>query len=270
MKHAYIAPINYLYMVPEQDDFHLTLAHLFKDKKYTSFYKQKKERGDFIIMDNGAFEFKRAFSKEYLLETLEKLPFVPDVVVLPDFPFEDYQKTVDSAYESIGFFKQNYSHKISYMGVPQSVRGDLAGWLKGYKEMCTISEISFIGLSILNIPVAFCEETGTDDISFNRIYATAYLQNNNLIPPNIKYHCLGLGSSVREIKYMQNFPFIYSNDSSSAIWHGINGISFDGSATGLFSGKIKKEVDFFCEFSNDNNQVIKDNIKFIQNLITNK
>jgi len=270
MKHAYIAPINYLHMVPEEDNFHLTLAHLFKDKRYTSFYKEKKERGDFIIMDNGCFEYKKSFSKEYLLEVLEKLTFVPNVVVLPDYPFEHYKVTVDSAYESIEFFRNNYDKSVQFMYVPQSEKGDLQGWLTGYSEVQKMPEVSFVGLSILNIPVAFCEETGTEDISFNRMYATAYLQNNNLIPPNMKYHCLGLGSGVREIKYMQNFPFIYSNDSSSAIWHGINGIEFDGSSTGLFLGKTKKEVDFYIDFSNDNNQVIKDNIKFIQNLITNK
>lgn len=267
MKHAFIAPINYLHLVPEEDNFHLTLAHLFKNDKYASFYKEKKEKGDFILMDNSAFEYKEALSKEFLLSVLEAIPFIPNVIVLPDYPFKDYQITVDSAYESIEFFRKNYDKSAQFMVVPQSVKGDLQGWIKGYKELCTMSEVSFVGLSILNIPVAFCEETGTEDISFNRMYALSYLQNNSLIYSNLKYHCLGLGSSVRELKYMQNFPFVYSNDSSSAIWHGINGIKYDNSATGLFLGKIEKEVDFLYPYDTNRLDEINFNINYIKNLI---
>lgn len=266
MKHTFIAPINYLHLIPENENFHLTLAHLFENQVYSDFYKQKKERGDFILMDNSAFEYKEALSKEFLLSILEKIPFIPDVVVLPDYPFQDYQKTVDSAYESIEFFKQNYS-PIKFMYVPQSLKGDLQGWLSGYKEASYMKDVSFIGLSILNIPMAFCKETGTEDISFNRIYAMAYLQSNNLILKDKNYHCLGLGSNIRELKIMQQYSFIYSNDSSSAIWHGINGISYDDSSTGLFLGKIKKEVDFLYPYNTNRLDNIKFNINYIKNLI---
>lgn len=270
MKHGYIAPINYLDMIPANADFHLTLIHLFENKAYADFYKKKKDRGDFIIVDNSAFEYGEALTKEFLLSTLEKLSFIPDVIVLPDYPNKDYNITVESAYESAKFFQKNYSSICSYMVVPQSEEGDVVGWIKGYEDLCKVPNVSFIGLSILGIPNAFSSLTGTDDISFNRMFALAYLQNNNIVDSNIKHHCLGLGSNVRELLFMAQFPFVYSNDSSSAVWHGIQGVRYDSTVTGLFSGKSKKSVDFFIERLDSNVQDIKYNINFIEFLITNK
>lgn len=269
MKHSYIAPINYLNCIPEKADFHLTLAHLFKDKIYSSFYNEKKRRGDFIIVDNSAFEYKEALSKEFLLSVFEKLPFVPDVIVLPDYPFCDFRKTVDSAVESASFFRKHYSSDVSFMAVPQSEKGDFSGWIEGYRELCKIENISFIGLSILGIPNAFCSLTGTDDISFNRMYALSYLQNKGIVDLDKKHHCLGLGSNIRELSFMSLFPFVFSNDSSSAIWHGINNIKYDNSVTGLLSGKTKRGVDFFCDYSPSTIEAIQHNIQFIENIITN-
>ena len=57
-KFGYIAPVEYLDLIPENATFHLILAHLLKDKKYATVYKEKADRGDVIICDKGAFEFK--------------------------------------------------------------------------------------------------------------------------------------------------------------------------------------------------------------------
>ena len=38
--------------------------------------------------------------------------------------------------------------------------------------------------------------------------------------------------------------YIFSWDSSAAIWAGINDVLFDDSPTGLMNGKFEKEVDF--------------------------
>jgi len=49
----------------------------------------------------------------------------------------------------------------------------------------------------------------------------------------------------RELELLHEYKdSIFSWDSSTAIWHGINGIEYDKSPTGLRNGKCEKEVDF--------------------------
>ena len=56
----------------------------------------------------------------------------------------------------------------------------------------------------------------------------------------------------REIDLLREFhPYIFSWDSSSAIWHGVNHIHYDDSPTGLINGKFEKEVDFNIEVQYD-------------------
>ena len=64
--HGLISPTKYLHLIPEDSTFHLLLAHLLKDDEYAAFYRKRKEQGDFIIIDNGAFEFHKP------LETRQK------------------------------------------------------------------------------------------------------------------------------------------------------------------------------------------------------
>ena len=59
----------------------------------------------------------------------------------------------------------------------------------------------------------------------------------------------------------------YSNDSSSAFWHAINGISFDSSAGGLSNGKIKREVDFNLPYDSQHDSLIDYNMKWLLDLI---
>ena len=64
--------------------------------------------------------------------------------------------------------------------------------------------------------------------------------------------CLGMTDGPNEIELLEPFhKFIYSWDSSAAIWLGLNGKQFDNSPTGLSDGKFEKEVDF--SYSIDDN-----------------
>lgn len=126
--------------------------------------------------------------------------------------------------------------------------------------MTEMKEVKIIGMSILGVPNAFCTLTGTSDIAFNRIFATAYLKENNLVAKDIWHHYLGLGDP-RELVMQDLLGVADSNDSSSAIWHGILGISYDSSAGGLLKGKNTTEVNFNLEYTDKNLAAIKYNTK---------
>ena len=246
IKFGYIAPVEYLDLIPEDANFHLILAHLLKDKRYARFYKEKADRGDIIICDNGAFEFKRSLDPEPLMKLIADSGVNPTYVVAPDYPFEPWSVTYDSC---ISFIEMAAKEEYEIMAVPQSETGNWKGWLECYKRLADLPHVKVMGMSILGIPNAFCSLTGTNDIATNRIFATAYMCREGLISQrkDLSHHYLGLGDGPRELITQRALGVMDTNDSSSPFWHGINGIKFDDSATGLKDGKIDLEVDFHLE-----------------------
>jgi hypothetical protein len=264
IKFGYIAPTSYLNLIPEEADFHLILAHLLDDKGYVDFYKEKIQRGDTVILDNSAFEFKRALSAEEIFGFIERSGIEPTYVVAPDYPFEDWNITVDS---TKSFIEQVKDKPYKVMAVPQSKKGDYQGWIKGYTEMINNPDISVIGMSILGIPNAFCTLTGTDDIAYNRIFATKYLLDRDLVNKDKWYHYLGLGGGPREILIQRQLGLMDSNDSSSPIWHGHLGIKLDDSIWGLKDGKSSIEVDFSIPLNSVTAENVAYNVGYMEAMI---
>ncbi len=266
MKHAFIAPINYLHLIPEESKFHLLLAHLLKDEKYCEFYRKRQKQGDTIAVDNGAFEFGKPLEPKEYYKLVTESGLHPDIVVASDYPFEHWTKTYKAAVTFIEECREYFDYDTEIMAVPQSKAGDWEGWIDGYVALSNIPSISFIGMSILGIPNAFKSLTGTDDITFNRVFATAYLQKRGLVSKNVKHHYLGCGDP-RELLMMKAQGVAYSNDSSTAFWHGIQKTAFDSSAGGLMLGKSKKEVDFHIGYDNTVLDIVLNNVKWITELI---
>lgn len=266
IKYGYIAPIKYQHLIPKDADFHLILAHLLDNKEYVDFYKEKIKRGDTVILDNSAFEFKRALSADEIFGFIERSGIEPTYVVAPDYPYKDWKVTWES---TVAFIKEVHEKGAPYkiMAVPQSVEGDWTGWLNCYTRMANHPSIAVIGMSIIGIPNAFCKLTGTDDIAFNRIYATNYLLETGLAVTDKWHHYLGLGGGPREILIQRQLGLMDSNDSSSPIWHGYLGIHLDNSIWGLQNGKSPIEVDFHAPYEMHRVGTIQMNIDYMQSKI---
>jgi len=268
VKVGYITPIEYLECVPKTSTFHLILAHLLGDHRYVDFYNDRYDAGDYIILDNSAFEFKRPIEADELIEFIKGSGIKVDCVVAPDYPFCKGDKTVDSAKNFIKQIRE-YGYDYDVMAVPQSEEGDVADWLSCYQKLQNIDGITHIGMSILGIPNAFCSVTGTKDIMVNRLFAAEYIVKNNLNTGSMWHHFLGLGQP-RELLLQRQIGLIDSNDSSSACWHGINGITYDDSLGGLVNGKIDAPVNFelHCTKTDKERQMkyIMLNINFIKKM----
>ena len=264
IKYGYIAPIKYQHLIPESADFHLILAHLLDNKEYVDFYKQKIQRGDTVILDNSAFEFKRALSAEEIFKFIEDSGIEPTYVVAPDYPYEHWEVTLES---TLDFIERVRDSGFKVMAVPQSEEGDWKGWVECYKNMAYNDEISVIGMSILGIPNAFCSLTGTDDIAFNRIFATNYIIAEGIAHQDKWHHYLGLGGGPREILIQRQLGLMDSNDSSSPFWHGYLGIELDNSLWGLKGGKSPIPVNFEAEYEMHRVAAIQLNIDYMENII---
>lgn len=241
-----ITPTAYLNEYASQSDTHLVLAHLVdQDDAYAAFYKEASEYDHhFLIMDNGAFEIGHSYDPNKLIELGHKCG--AHVIVLPDYPFQESQKTIDAAIE--------WADKIKAAGfktlfVPQSKTGDIDDWVKGYQFAAESDNIDAIGMSILGIPNCL------NHISplFARVVLTQYLQAKGIFAKHKHHHYLGLTSSPNiEIPSLLNMGALHTCDSSNPVWFGIQGLRYNTTLDSFLpvAKKFVPEVDFDKKLTN--------------------
>lgn len=249
---CHITPTNYLDIFALGRKTHLVLAHLVeKDEHYAEWYrKEKLERNCTIILDNSAFEMykqnKPMYPAEKLVEMANKVN--ADYIVMPDYPNEDPQKTIEAAEE---IYPTINEAGFQTFFCPQSKIGDIKGLVDSYMWAANTPWIDYIGFSILSIPNAYGVEKENKLQRFlSRWKFLQELDKNNFFYQlnffnNKKLHLLGMLDGPNEILLLEKYLRFFSTwDSSAAVWYGINGISFDQSPTGIYGGKWEKEVDF--------------------------
>ncbi len=265
IKFCHIAPTNYLKRFSSYNGAHLILAHLVEeDVNYKNFYKNLKDNKP-KILDNSAFEmYKR---KLPMLESSKLLnigkELEVDYIVMSDYPNEFGSKTIKKAEELIPIFKRE-GFKTFF--VPQSKINDKTDYIETFKWAINNDDVDLIGMSILGVPNAY----GVEKDNKIQRYLSRYSMFKELKKLNIlknqykKIHMLGMVDGPNEIDLVKEYhDYIFSWDSSSAIWAGINDILYDESPTGLIHGKFELEVDFDTHYQNDKEEIILKNIRKI-------
>jgi hypothetical protein len=258
---CFIAPTAYL-----QDTLasstHLVLAHLVdKDPLYASFYKDAAAAGDFIMMDNSAYELKEPYAPEKLVALAAQCG--AHAVVLPDYPFQPGQKTINAAVEFIPTFK---AAGLLTFFVPQSEVGDLEDWIAAYKWASNNPDIDIIGHSILGVPNAL------DKIepAFSRVVMSSILLDRGLFNHNKHNHFLGLNAGPGlEIPSLIKLGVLDTIDSSGPIWSAILGHEYSLNSDSLqATRKINFPVDFGIAHTKDPETIrrIRHNISHTINL----
>lgn len=263
MKLCIISPTSGLQEYATQSEgVHLALIHLVEtDPVYAQFYLEQSKKGDVVIMDNGAFEFGKPASTDRMLRAAEKIQ--ASVLVAPDYPGQLYQKTIDSTRKFADVVRPMGQYTV--MGCPQSVPGDVEGWIEGVDQMSLITGLSHIGVSILATPTAFGPRVGIyNDIELCRLLATftlkTWIQGGDLELRGKKLHYLGAGHRLDLIQY---YDIADSLDTSSPVWHGWNGIGYEHGY--LPKGKSKLPVDFdIAAPSEENHCRIQHNIAVLK------
>lgn len=110
MKASVLPPIPNLDLA-EGRDFHLTLAHLCEYDRYVEFYRNEREKGSYIILDNGAHEFQSGEGPNHLLEKAQKIR--ANEIVCPDFLF-DADQTVSLAEKALPIFASEMGMRTLY------------------------------------------------------------------------------------------------------------------------------------------------------------
>lgn len=241
---CFIAPTAYL-----QDTLasrtHLTLAHLVdEDPLYASFYRSAAEAGDFIMMDNSAYELKEPYAPEKLVKLAEKCG--AHAVVLPDYPFQPGQKTINAATEFIPVFK---AAGLLTFFVPQSEVGDLEDWINAYKWAANNPDIDIIGHSILGVPNAL----SSIEPAYSRVVMASILKDRGLFNHNKHNHFLGLNAGPNlEIPSLLKMGVLDTIDSSGPIWMAILGHEYSRNSDSFqATRKINLPVDFHAKLTRD-------------------
>lgn len=242
-----IAPTAYLDQYATQSNRHLVLAHLVdRDQVYADFYKRMRARGDYIIMDNSAFELLTPYSPDKLVSLAERCG--AHAVVLPDYPFQPASKTIDAAREFIPKFKQAGLHTFF---VPQSEVGQLEDWIFSYKWAAQNPDIDIIGMSILGIPNALPHIPP----AYARVVMTQLLIDRCVFNKRKYHHFLGLNAGpALEIPPLLRMEALSSCDSSNPVWMGILGHEYSYNTDSYLPvKKAKMEVDFDFHWIKDQN-----------------
>lgn len=230
-----ITPTAYLERYASQSSMHLVLAHLVDtDTKYAEFYRNRTE---FKIMDNGAFELGKSYDPSRLIEL--GLRCKADAIVLPDYPFQPAWITIQAA-KDLGPSVKDAGFKTFF--APQSEVGKTEDWIDAYKWGCQEDMIDIIGMSILAIPNALPYIPR----SYARVVMTQMLIDRGVFGYNKYHHYLGLNAGpALEIPPLLEMGALDSCDSSNPVWAGICGQMYSKMADSyLMTRKIDKHVDF--------------------------
>lgn len=287
---CHITPIPHLDFVKGRD-VHLVLAHLIeRDAQYRDFYRREKDEGATIIMDNSAFEIVKHqvnngayYSVEQLIELGRKVK--ADYVVMTDYPARDAEITIKEAEYQAPILRDA---GFGTFFVPQSkmpyttneIHRTLRELSDSFIWALQSELIDYIAFSILSIPNVYGVEK--DNRLQRYLSRYQYLQHlcdyvrtttgktlNQLKQGNDKkFHFLGMVDGPNEIALIRTLESqigIDTWDSSSAVWAGLNKISYDLSPTGLHNGKYEREVDFNY-YTPYNHELVRSNMEYIDDL----
>ncbi len=221
MEFCIMSPVGGLNQYATLSKTHLVLAQV-KNEEYRKFYRERGELGDFLMLDNGAYE--EEFDPELLLEAMRW--YKPNVVVLPDIYLGDWKASLQL---SIEFAKENDVERFldpktklwEWMFVPQAEPGDEVGW-----EICLDAGLrqikpAWIGLSRNMVN----DKRGT--IFSSPLARVLKCYRLKKFRPLLKVHALGMQAGCLEEVWALNHAGCDSIDSSCAVWRGHNDFLLD-------------------------------------------
>ena len=125
MEVATILPTSYMNL-EQSNHYHMCLAHLLKSDAYLGFFREKAERGDMLIMDNGIVERGIPLSMRRLLILAAEVGATE--LILPDC-LNDSEQALIRGLEAI----RSWKGEVDLIAVPQGK--SLEDWLRCLNQM---------------------------------------------------------------------------------------------------------------------------------------
>ncbi len=213
MQVGLIPPIAHL-QTAKYTGFHLVLAHLLSDKRYFTFYKERRYEGDYLVLDNGAHELGAARDHVALLRDAATLN--AQELVLPDVLF-DRRGTIERTRRMLKWLNTKEGIRVykiagcpKLMFVPQG--SDRAEWAACFVTLLEVIERYWqpeMGVPVLGISKDYDEMRG----------GLPYLIGHYVEPVRQRItfdtHCLGWPRNLWSLaKTAREYPWIRSTDSA--------------------------------------------------------
>ena len=258
MKICHIVPADYIEVCNQNSSMHLLISQeVLKNEKYREKYLEKSLKGDFIIMDNGVFEYGNAAPLDDVIEAVEAVQ--AKEMILPDCYF-DGEITIKRVMNTLNELEKKNYRPVSLMAVPQGKTQE--GYMKCFSILLSIDEIDTIGFSYGAINKAFARYKLPP--SLLRPTVISYLnQHFDLGTLNKEFHCLGIGGHPHEIEFLKKFEFIRSVDSSKAFVCAVRGMDVKETLPAKFVVPERPDDYFSIQVSED---VVKLALKNIETM----
>lgn len=244
MRIALIPPIPHLSDVQETG-FHLVLSHLLRDEKYATFYRERRDRGDYLILDNGAHELGASRDHVELLKNAEMLG--AQEIVLPDVLF-DRRGTIERTkrmfkylHTNEGWDKYEEAGRPNLMLVPQGT--DRADWAVCFESLLALVDkywMDEMGTLVLGISKDY------DDMRGGLEFLIGHYVEPKMDSLDFYVHCLGWPRNLWSLATIaREFPYIRSTDSARPFVYAKHGILLEpGGEIPLYP---KRDINYFSE-----------------------
>jgi hypothetical protein len=173
------------------------LAHFYMQyEHYRDFFKQAKQDGKFITLDNSAAE-KEIVTEQALLDIVDDLQ--PSEVIPPDVLF-DKERTIVNFYSFMNKMEEKNRSQVDIFACPQG--STKKQWIECYRRMIDHPRVTVIGLSKISVPKCFSTITEDDqdvNIKEGRHACVYYLNTRGSITKPL--HFLGMGDPTEYLYY---------------------------------------------------------------------
>jgi len=258
IKVANILPTKYLLPLESnnQSDIHILLAHrVLVDKEYVSYYNKRQKQGDFLILDNSAFELGSSLSLDLLTKAIVLCN--PDEFVLPDV-LKNKQETIKRSIKFLSEFKNK--DYMRFMAVPQGK--NIEEWVTCYEYFAQNKDINTIGIGAIYASDIFGNREKTKKYVSGRDYLIDQISQLGVLNKLKPHHLLGLSDSGHlELSELSKYEWIRSCDTSAAFVHGKKGKVF------IKDQPYKKEIskiDFGQDFEDSNIRLVINNMEVLR------
>jgi hypothetical protein len=221
MKFCTISPIKGLQQYGTYlSNRHLVLANWLHNEEYCRYYTRRRLAGDFLILDNGAYENTRPLDSAAYFNWIKNLD--PAVVVLPDILKSPWRKTTSAALQFLDLYTdlpQLAKYRTEWMFVPQTTTDQPDGVFKALEKVLDDPrqgyKVNWVGLSRY-----LCKLNTYSGYSPGWTFRCELAQWIRKNFPHVKFHALGMNAGrTNELEHLKDLG-VESIDSSCAVWRG--------------------------------------------------
>ena len=243
VKVSHEVPLQLLNLSETFNDYDYCLPHLLDQyPDYEAYFREAKQKGRYIIMDNSLHELGEAYNTKRLLYWISELE--PNEFIVPDV-WENINASVRNA-------------KIwSTIELPENTLKVAVVQGKSYIDFSTgYQRYKWLGYKKIafSYGASWFHETFQHPNSYvakmmGRLKTITSLYKHNIISDFDRVHLLGC-NLPQEYLYYKDFPFIESIDTSNPVIHGLKGVRYSEGGL-LHKDKEKIDENFTQEISKE-------------------